>query len=99
MGEGPGSTEAERDIAERARAAGIRDMTARKAKRWRLAGIYGGPDVRSFPGRAGGGGSEASYSEVAAQEAVAYIVAAAPFVAHHRDLDDAILVMFWRGLL
>jgi hypothetical protein len=66
-------------------------MTARKVKRRRLLGVIARPDL-TYPGRANGGGSVASYPE----DAVRRLVAAEPILASHRALEDGVLVLFWR---
>ncbi len=86
-------SQAERDLADRAASAGVEDMTPRKVKRWRGVGIIGEPDERTYPGRAAGGGSRSVYGP----QAVLRIVTADPIVKAARTLDEAVLVLFWRG--
>ncbi len=67
-------------------------MTPSKVKRWRGAGIIGEPE-RSYPGRAAGGGSGSIYGP----EALERIVIADPIVKATSTLNEAVLVLFWRG--
>ncbi len=91
--QGSSYSDAERDLADRAVAAGVEDMTPRKVKRWRGVGIIGESDERTYPGRAAGGGSRSVYGPPAVQR----IVTADPIVKATSTLNEAVLVLFWRG--